>query len=202
MLSMLSDHAGRVFFPDQIQWHLFGRLAFPLYAYCIVMGYGHTKNLKNYMIRLVLIGLVSQLPYWYALKLAGINVVGTLFVSLCVLVLLDRAKNMPLRIILVAAAAYMLEWGHFDYGMYGLFLVLICRYTRNGVMAGLHLVLNLAFLILKGWFTGLFSIFSTLAIAYAPCLFGYLDRIRIPRWLWRSFYPLHLTVLALARLWV
>ena len=47
MITMLIDHVGAAFFPDQLEWRVIGRISFPIYAYCIVLGYRHTKNLKN-----------------------------------------------------------------------------------------------------------------------------------------------------------
>jgi hypothetical protein len=40
-----------------------------------------------------------------------------------------------------------------------------------------------------------FSVLATIGIAYAPILFGWIDKHRAPRWLWLGFYPIHLTVL-------
>ncbi|MEB8637963.1 TraX family protein [Bacillus cereus] len=196
MLTMLVDHIGYVFFPDQIIWRMVGRLAFPIYAYCIVVGYRHTTSLKMYLLRLAVIGLISQIPY-YLNNIEGLNVVGTLFVGLVVLYILDRYKSGVLRILMTTAAAIVLELFSFDYGIYGLILILIYRYSKNGIMFLLHFMLNLAFMFTKGWYLAIFSSFSTLGIAYAQLLFSFIERIRIPKWLWRSFYPLHLSVLAL-----
>ena len=66
MLSMLCDHTGKMFFRSSAM-RCMGRLAFPIYAYCIAVGCVYTKNHLKYLSRLVLIGLVSQ-PF-YALAM-------------------------------------------------------------------------------------------------------------------------------------
>lgn len=42
MLTMLIDHVGLVFFPTDPAWRIAGRLAFPIYAYALYMGYTRT----------------------------------------------------------------------------------------------------------------------------------------------------------------
>jgi hypothetical protein len=195
MLTMLVDHLGIVFFKNELIMRVIGRMAFPLYAFCIVQGYKHTRDLKKYMLRLLFIAAISQLPFMLALGIMGFNAVATLLVSLLVLNLLDKWRKL-LVIPVIAGLAIMMEMLNFDYGIYGLILVLIFKYTDGGYMVLNHLLLNIIFVFYKGWVTELFSIVTTLFIVYAPWLYRAADNIKIPRWLWRSFYPAHLTVLA------
>lgn len=197
MLTMLIDHVGKAFFPDQIEWQVIGRIAFPIYAYCIVMGYRHTKNLKNYLFRLFLIALVSQLPYMLVFSTLGLNVVGSLLIALMVLVALDRFKGFFQALAIVGMAGLMLEALSFSYGIYGLLLVLVYRYSGKNVLIFLHFFLNIIFMYLNGWIIGMYNIIPTILIVYFPLFYDFIEKIRIPRWLWRSFYPVHLTILAL-----
>jgi hypothetical protein len=194
MLTMLSDHLGIVFFKNELIWRLIGRLAFPIYAFCIVQGYKHTRDLKKYMVRLLIIAAISQLPFMLALDIMGFNAVATLLVCIIVLYLLDKRKGLHM-IPVVAVIGVMLEVLNFDYGVYGLILVLIFKYTKRGYMVLCHFLLNIIFAIYKGWATELLSIISTLFIVYAPWIYSAFDRVKVPRWLWRSFYPAHLTVI-------
>jgi hypothetical protein len=93
MLTMLVDHAGIVLFPDNPYFRWVGRLAMPLYAYALVLGYGRTRDFRRYALRLAAIAAVSQWPYQYALPEPDepfeLNVVFTLLVSLVVLRLID-----------------------------------------------------------------------------------------------------------------
>lgn len=192
MLTMAIDHVGKVFFEDQIAWRVIGRIAFPIYAYMIVSGYRHTKDKQKYFYRLLLIALLSQFPYMYGLSATGINVVGSFAICLIVLLGMDKTKLYIFRILLIAAASFILEYFNFDYGMYGLFLILIYRYTTSKEMVLLHIMLNLFFLVYKGWLVQITSIWSTIALLYMPQIIKWIEAFRIPRWLWRSFYPAHL----------
>lgn len=197
MTTMLIDHMGIVFFPEDPFLRIIGRLAFPIYAYAIVQGYVHTRNLNNYIIRLAVIGLLSQLPFMLALGSLSVNVIGTFIVCLLVLISLDRFRrfwSVPITV----GAMILLEVFPFDYGSYGLFLVLIYRYMGEQKLWG-HLALNMIFW-LRGWTIQLFSIFATLIFTYWPRVPQLLDRLRAPKWFWRSFYPAHLTALFLLKL--
>ena len=44
MVTMLIDHAGKILFPQLSFMRVVGRLAFPLYAYCIAVGCVYTRN--------------------------------------------------------------------------------------------------------------------------------------------------------------
>ena len=47
MVTMLIDHVGYMFFPGQMIYRTIGRLAFPIFAYQIAIGYSKTSNLKK-----------------------------------------------------------------------------------------------------------------------------------------------------------
>jgi hypothetical protein len=67
MVTMLCDHTGKMLFHSNLM-RIFGRVAFPIYAYCIAVGCIYTKNHLKYLSRLVLVGLISQ-PF-YAVAMA------------------------------------------------------------------------------------------------------------------------------------
>jgi hypothetical protein len=181
--------------PDQSGWRIIGRLSFPIYAYCIVIGYRHTKNMKLYMKRLFIIAIVSQYPYMIVFNTWGLNVVGTLLISLIVLVALDRYRKPIPIFMIVGAVSIWLEALDFSYGMYGLLLVLAYRYTKGHILVAIHFVLNMIFLYVKGWLLGMLNVISTILIVYYPVFYTYVESIKVPRWLWRSFYPAHLTII-------
>lgn len=62
-LTMLIDHIGAIFFPG-LQWmRLIGRISFPLYAFLLSEGVYHTRNARQYALRLILILVITELPY-------------------------------------------------------------------------------------------------------------------------------------------
>ena len=68
MIAMLVDHTGKMFFPQYNLMRVLGRIAFPIYAYCIAVGCVYSRDRFKYLSRIVLIGIISQ-PF-YAVALA------------------------------------------------------------------------------------------------------------------------------------
>jgi hypothetical protein len=196
MLTMLIDHMGIAFFHNQENMRIIGRIAFPIYAYLIVQGYHYTSSLKKYFIRLVILFALSQIPFMLALHVWSVNVIGTFIVALAVLWSLDRLAGIWPKIVVVMATAVFLEWIPFDYGSYGLALILIYRYLRHHEIVLAHLALNVFFYFF-GWTIQFYSVAATIAIVYAPTFFHFIEKWKIPRWFWRGFYPAHLAVLAM-----
>jgi len=71
MLTMLCDHSGKMLFPQYPVMRMIGRLAFPIYAYCIAAGCVYTRDHLKYLKRIVLTALISQ-PL-YAVGMAHTN---------------------------------------------------------------------------------------------------------------------------------
>ncbi|WP_054940270.1 TraX family protein [Paenibacillus ihuae] len=200
MLTMLIDHIGYIFFPGELGWRYIGRIAFPIYCYALVQGHIHTKSRPRYLRRLFLIALIAQIPYNLALDPGGWNVVFTLLLSAFVLVILDKLPSLWLGIPVVVAAIFLMDYFPIDYNAYGLILVLIFRYARSYWLIAGHFMLNGFYLFYSGWLVQLFSVVPTIFIALTPGVWGFLEKRRLPRWVWWSFYPAHLAVLAAVKI--
>ena len=78
---------------------LFGRLAFPLFAFLLVEGFIHTKSRKRYGISLLLFALLSELP-WNLVHSGTLlyptqNVFFTLFLGFLGLCAIERYEHSP-----------------------------------------------------------------------------------------------------------
>lgn len=63
--TMLVDHIGYMYYPNEMLFRIIGRLAFPIFAYQIAIGYSKTSNLKKYFLRLLAFAVITQIPYSY-----------------------------------------------------------------------------------------------------------------------------------------
>lgn len=199
MITMLIDHIGAVFYPEVTELRIIGRIAFPIYAFAVYIGYKHTRNVQKYIWRLFWIAVLSQLPFMAAFNHFSLNVVWTLWSALLVLLVLDKLPVRLLGIPIVVVAGLVMEMTHMDYGMYGLLLVFLFRYFQGPVLVMAHLLLNVLYIYLHSSSIQMYSVIATIGIAIAQ-YYNAGFRLKGPRWIWRYFYPAHLAVIALIRL--
>lgn len=144
ILSMLLDHIGAVFFPEYPAFRWVGRLAFPIFCYCMTVGLLYTRDIKRYLGRLGLFALISQPcyilathPWDWQTEWMNWNIFFTLFLSL-----LAMWGFQTRRWWLFAAAFLCVSLFNFDYSGNGILLMLIfflCR-ERPGLGAGLYIL--------------------------------------------------------------
>ncbi len=66
MVTMFFDHLGYALYSRFSNFNYVGRIAFPIFAFGISEGYAHTKSKTNYCIRLLMFGIISQVPFmWF-----------------------------------------------------------------------------------------------------------------------------------------
>ena len=204
LLSMALDHTGAVLFP-QAQWmRIIGRLAFPIYCFCLVEGYRHTSSVPRYLARLGLFALLSEIPFDLALT-SGFpdwshqNVFFTLSMGLAVVWMLDAwSESLPVAAFLGAvsfiAAAELLQT---DYGAFGVLLILlfaVCGRIRRPRL--MQIAAFCACTLFCYWGTlEQYAVAAALPIGLYNGKKGGTGRGRWLRWLFYWFYPLHLAIL-------
>ncbi len=65
MVTMLIDHLGVLIFPELRILRTIGRIAFPIFAYQLALGYKNTSNRRSYRNKLLVFGLIAQVPYMF-----------------------------------------------------------------------------------------------------------------------------------------
>ena len=143
MAFMLCDHLWGTIIPGNQWLNNIGRLAFPIFAFLIVEGYMHTRNLRHYVCRLVLFALISEIPF--NLMLSGRffypvhqNVLWTFLLGLGLIHLNEsaRKKGNVLLTLFTAAATLILGMllgtlAMLDYYGAGVATVLIFYFFRG-----------------------------------------------------------------------
>ena len=98
---MLCDHLWATVVPGNDWLTCLGRLAFPIFAFLTVEGYFHTKDLKKYVLRLLVFALLSEIPFNL---MAGSrivypvhqNVLWTFLLGIWMIRWNEKAKSAPL----------------------------------------------------------------------------------------------------------
>lgn len=98
-LAMFCDHFPKVMGISGAPYFVFslliGRIAFPLFCFCLVEGFVHTRRVRTYLFRLLILALLSEVPYDLALhdrllEFGNQNAVFTLAFSLLLLIVVTR----------------------------------------------------------------------------------------------------------------
>lgn len=133
---MVLDHVGLYLFPDAAILRFIGRSAMPIFAWLIANGANKTGNLKNYLLKILAVAVISQ-PIIVLLNYQGdpwsvkLNVIFTYAVSLLVIYLSRLTKSKPLVLTVVLCAAIFLHTTT-EYGLIPLLFILFAyRFPRS-----------------------------------------------------------------------
>ena len=199
LVLMVIDHVGEFLLNDNGLMRLLGRLAFPIFAFCISEGYIHTRNKRKYLLRIGIFALISEIPFnllhnGSIFYLGYQSVMVTFFMSLLALNLFDKVtvkktlKDQVIGFLIVIGIGALCEFINADYGVYGVFLVFTYYYFKNYG----YLIRNIAGVVIQFFLynLGIFSMFSALIIY---CYNG--KKGNGYRLLFYIFYPLHLLII-------
>ncbi len=144
MALMLCDHLWATLIPGNAWLTWIGRLAYPIFAFMIAEGYHHTKDLKQYMRRLLIFAVLSEIPFNLVYSDVLIwpfqqNVMWTFLLALWFIRRIDlvREKHKPLSaalisICLVVVGYWAAQLTMVDYKGAGFLTVLLFHYLRGG----------------------------------------------------------------------
>lgn len=124
-----------------------GRLAAPIFIYCIAQGFAHTSNARRYTGRVLLTAVIAQAPYtlfdlaemrvlgvegdW---RETGLNILFTLALALCVLAVHEELKRRKLAFVspaAVVAATWLAVELRMEGGQGYIILAWVCYIARN-----------------------------------------------------------------------
>lgn len=118
----------------------FGRFAFPLFVFLLVIGFENTRNRTRYGISLFILALLSELPF--NLMLGGAlhfpvqNVIFTLLLGYLAMWSLSALKNCPVLSFAALIALFMVSrYLKADYGAAGfIFILLVYGLRREKIL--------------------------------------------------------------------
>jgi len=212
IITMLIDHIGATFFLNSEIYYpmrLIGRIAFPIFAFLIVEGYFHTRNVRNYIIRLLIFAFISEIPFDLCFQhtifaFGSQNIFFNLALGLltihCLTLVSKRfdpnhLKGSLLTAGIVIASMVIATVGRFDYQAYGIVYMLVFYYMR-----GKKIGLALAFLFVNVFLFGShIQVYASLAILFLLCYNG--EKGRSLKYFFYAFYPVHLCILFLLQIY-
>ena len=201
MVSMVFDHVGDNFFPEQTWMRVIGRMALPIFAFCVAEGYLHTRNRKKYLLRLGVFALVSEIPFDLVtagklLEFGHQNIMLTFFWAilglLCYEALRKKCKKggtvLGILTLLVFAAGSLflgMDYGILAVGIIDIYVLLRDKALlwRNAAAMAYHILLRNVGIY---WF-GL--------LGFLPIFLYNGKKGRGLKWLFYLFYPGHLLLI-------
>ena len=228
MACMLCDHLWGTVVPGNDWLTCLGRISFPVFAFLIVEGYFHTRNLKKHIGRLLLFAVLSEIPFNLAMGSRLFypihqNVLWSFLISLGLIHWCEKARATGKRWKQIGAGCGAVLLGYLvglvtmvDFYHAGILTVLVFYFFRQrkwwsyaGQLLGLWYV-NMELL---GGYSYELHLFGN---TYFFVRQGLALLALIPIWLYRgkqgyhskllqyayyAFYPLHLLILGLIKIW-
>ena len=215
--TMLLCHIPFVYPQYSVPLIYIGKISFPLYAFLISEGYVHTRNFSKYLTRLIVFGVISQIPAY--LLFVGksfnglyLNIFFTLALGLLGIRIYDKIKSKYISIPLIILLAVIAELLKFDYGAFGV-LMIVCFYVfkRNKLNMVLSQMFLMFILYMKKMSYYTFSLFNLQYILF-QLLFSVITLAIILTYngkkgkssgkiklMFYFFYPVHLIILDLLK---
>ena len=196
IISMFIDHYDYIIgLPKSVE--VLGRIAFPIFAFAISEGYKHTRNLKNYILRIGIFAVLLQIPSWIFSYNYPLNIFFTLFTGLCLIsVLKNKNVNDVVKIIFTIMIFFITRKINLDYGLYGFFTILIFTFYRENKVKMIinFVILNIINVVRPNIFDLDFTqIYSLLALI--PIILYNGERGKNWKYFFYLFYPLHFFVI-------
>ena len=229
MVFMIFDHLWGVFATDGYLWMTcIGRLTYPIFAFMIVEGYFHTKNLKKYVLRLLIFALISEIPFNLVMSSSWIaplhqNVLWTFLISILLIFLNEKANKKALWVrILVFIGTALLGCllgiiTFVDYNHGGVLIILMFYVFRERKWWALLGQIVCLYFISVEVISGQFIPIELFGKTFELVVQSFCVLALIPIWLYQGkqgpynkairylyygFYPAHLLLFALIRMFV
>lgn len=206
MISMAADHVGVQFFskdPTMLYYalRLFGRLAFPIFAYLLAMGYQRTRDWKRYALRLGVFAVITQIPFQV---FAGhLNVLFTFLLGLFFLYFYERQEIFGVVAVMLAA-----EILRTDYAGYGLLMIFIFyRFSEDRqriffYIFGLTALYGVLSVLSAGRFQWVMMM-QLACVAALPIIWhDFHWSLQLPKWTGYVFYPAHIALILAFDAWI
>jgi hypothetical protein len=198
-VTMLIDHVGAVFFPQNLWLRVIGRLAFPIYCFLLAEGAHYTQNPTKYALRLFIGLLLAEIPFDLALygqiSWAHQSVMFTLLLAFSMAMIM---KKLPLlgKVLAVIPFYFAAELLHTDYGGLGILIAAIFIISRELPESLLFQTCGLLAANLAYFTSSIIQPFAVLSMIPIGLYSGKKVSGSKPlQWAFYLFYPVHLLIL-------
>jgi hypothetical protein len=230
IVTMLVDHVGAALLPQYRELRVVGRIAFPIFAYCLTVGSIYTHSMGKYLLRMLIMALISQPIYvlalhhtsaamdaisfaanpasaairWFALSMKTPNILFSLLAGLLLIFTVKERKY------ILAALVFALIWytqGYLNYGLNGILLMLLFYVFCDQPLTSFIWVGG--FMLwwgLQGYGYNVWKIsfgIQTFAMLSLPLIYIPMQtHMKINKYIFYLFYPVHLLAIYLIAVFI
>lgn len=215
IFAMLCDHIGDILPVKYPLLNFVGRIAFPIFAFQITNSYIHTKDIKKFMLKLLIFAFISQVPFTLFLSTFSpnnfsLNIFFTFLLGLSAILIYDKCKYKIVGIISAILISILGQFIKVDYGMFGILLIFSFYIFKDNLVLLSSSTILLTFLvrylpeIIK--YPTLYAINIKYAIFLCfslifICLYNKKQGPKL-KYFFYIFYPLHLLILFLIKIYI
>lgn len=165
-------------------------------CYFLSEGCRYTHDRKRYAARLLICAVLSQIPYTIALHLGNLNMMFSLFLVFCILIISEGRMPFVIRLLISLPVLFLSLYT--DWALSApVFAFLFYRYGKRGYLPACIFYLC--------WHTintgSLFgSLIFTVPLVLSGCVIRWIyngQKGKDMKWFFYIFYPAHLAVLAI-----
>ena len=185
----------------------FGRIAFPIFAFLAVEGYVHTSNFNKYLKRLLIFGIISQIPFMLFKSLItnqiSLNIMFTLLLGVSAIFFYEKIKNKFLGLFVAILMMIIGQVMQVDYGWYGVGLVFIIYLIKNNKIT--FTIFYILYTLLYYFVNYIKLEFNTINLYLPYIIFSIIPIIlmllyngklgRKTKYFYYWFYPIHLLII-------
>lgn len=212
-ITMLIDHLGLAIFNNNIFMRGIGRIAMPIFAFQVGVGFKHTHSKLKYIFRMLLCGIISEIPFLLLLLSSGIipslipesityfslNICFTFAIALTSLYFLEKGKETPIFYIVSIFIVLLSIVIPMDYGIFAVLLVILSYFAKDKkiiLTLGTILIAIVYFLIRNN----ALQLYMLLALPFI--LLYNNQKGKSLKYYFYAFYPLHMLLIALVKIYL
>lgn len=211
LTTMTCDHVGKILFePICVLLTQIGRLSFPIFAYILILHLYNKQNYRQYIDRLFVFGLITQIVLWPFTGFANNILWSFLLVVVCIHLLQEisfriRPKGIRITLYVLMVICCLIVSVPLDYSFLG-FAFMLSLYGLFKYKTALFVILTLIFSMLMNGDTGTdvtISLLTTMLLLLSTTgmpiqtYFPQMSQKRLihDKWFFYIYYPAHLVVL-------
>lgn len=212
-ITMFVDHLGLALFDNNRLMRIIGRIAMPIFAFQVGVGFSKTHSKWKYILRMFICFLISEVPFLMLLSSGGIaissrygelslyylNICFTFLLALIALYFIELGKKNFVFFICAIFAVLPSFILHMDYGIYAIAIVIASYFLQNYKLA-----FSACFVVISAIYhfvnNSPMQLFMLLALPFILLYNG--KKGKSLKYYFYVFYPLHMLLIALIKIYL